>query len=39
VIGGEPLASVDLDELIERARSQRRRLERQRRRASEEALG
>jgi len=33
------LADVDLDELIERARSQRRRLERQRVRAAEEALG
>jgi hypothetical protein len=33
------LRGVDLDELIERARSQRRRLERQRRRAAEEALG
>jgi len=31
------LAAVDLDELIQRARSQRRRLERQRRRAAAEA--
>jgi hypothetical protein len=33
------LRGVGLDELIERARSQRRRLERQRRRAADEALG
>src|ERR671930_2157738 len=33
------LADIDLDELIERARSQRRRLERQRVRAADEALG
>ena len=33
------LRGVALDELIDRARSQRRRLERQRRRAAEEALG
>jgi hypothetical protein len=33
------LADVDLDELVERARSQRRRLERQRVRAADEALG
>jgi hypothetical protein len=33
------LRGIDLDELIERARAQRRRLERQRRRAAEEALG
>ena len=32
------LRGVDLDALITRARSQRRRLERQRRRAAEEAL-
>jgi hypothetical protein len=37
--GDSRLRGVDLDELIERARSQRRRLERQRRRAAEEALG
>jgi hypothetical protein len=37
--GGDPrLRGVDLDALIERARSQRRRLERQRRRAAQEAL-
>jgi hypothetical protein len=33
------LADVDFDELVERARSQRRRLERQRVRAADEALG
>ena len=33
------LRGVDLDALIARARSQRRRLERQRRRAAQEALG
>lgn len=38
--GSDPrLAGVDLDELIDRARSQRRRLERQRVRAADEALG
>lgn len=37
--GEDPrLRGVDLDELIDRARSQRRRLERQRQRAAEEAL-
>ena len=37
--GSDPrLAGVDLDELIDRARSQRRRLERQRIRAADEAL-
>lgn len=37
--GGDPrLRGIDFDELIQRARSQRRRLERQRRRAAEEAL-
>lgn len=37
--GADPrLEGIELDELIERARSQRRRLERQRRRAAEEAL-
>ena len=37
--GSDPrLADVELDELIERARSQRRRLERQRLRAADEAL-
>ncbi len=37
--GEDPrLRGVDLDELIERGRSQRRRLERQRRRAADEAL-
>ena len=37
--GDDPrLAGIDFDELIERARSQRRRLERQRRRAAEEAF-
>jgi hypothetical protein len=38
--GSDPrLRGVDLDELVDRARSQRRRLERQRRRAADEALG
>ena len=38
--GSDPrLAEVDLDELIDRARSQRRRLERLRTRAADEALG
>ena len=38
--GDDPrLRSVDLDALIARARSQRRRLERQRRKAAKEALG
>jgi hypothetical protein len=38
--GSDPrLAAIDLDELIGRARSQRRRLERQRVRAADEALG
>jgi hypothetical protein len=37
--GHARLRGVDLDGLIERARSQRRRLERQRRRAADEALG
>jgi hypothetical protein len=37
---GDPrLADVDFDDLVERARSQRRRLERQRVRAAAEALG
>jgi len=37
--GADPrLGGIDFEELIERARSQRRRLERQRRRAAEEAL-
>jgi hypothetical protein len=37
--GDDPrLAGVDFDELIERARSQRRRLERQRRNAADEAF-
>jgi hypothetical protein len=38
--GSDPrLADVDLDELIDRARSQRRKLERLRTRAADEALG
>lgn len=38
--GSDPrLAEVDLDELIDRARSQRRRLERLRTRVADEALG
>ena len=37
--GADPrLGGIDFEELIERARSQRRRFERQRRRAAEEAL-
>lgn len=37
--GADPrLGGIELDELIDRARSQRRRLERQRRRAADEAL-
>jgi hypothetical protein len=39
-LGSDPrLQDVDFDELVERARSQRRRLERQRARAADEALG
>jgi len=38
-LGDDPrLSAIDLDDLIQRARSQRRRLEGQRRRAAEEAL-
>jgi hypothetical protein len=38
--GSDPrLSGVDLDELVRRARSQRRRLENQRTRAADEALG
>jgi len=38
--GSDPrLSGVDLDELVRRARSQRRRLENQRARAADEALG
>jgi hypothetical protein len=38
--GEDPrLAGIDFDELIERARAQRRRLERQRRNAADEAFG
>jgi hypothetical protein len=38
--GGDPrLQGIDLAKLLERARAQRQRLERQRRRAAEEALG
>jgi hypothetical protein len=38
--GGDPrLRGIDLDELIKRARAQRRRLERQHKRAADEAVG
>jgi hypothetical protein len=38
--GADPrLADIDFDDLVDRARSQRRRLERQRTRAADEALG
>jgi hypothetical protein len=37
--GDKRLRGIDFEELVKRARSQRRRIERQRRRAAEEAVG